>query len=273
MPFFKEEEVLYLNKVFQDVFLELHQSEKAFHTTYETRNKELISAVNQVLQPIFLEKAKQAFTNFEPISAGFLVKESGSNSDCPLHQDAQFVDERTGFSLSVWVPLQDCNEVNGGLQFVPFSHLTNTGIRSWPYDNAHIGLFQDDLKSMLTSPRIKAGEAFVFFNSTIHASMPNQSGIQRTVAVMSFISKGSQLSIFKQVGNQIIGYEISPDDLVSINDTLQLEQAIETMRIDAVSNNPTVRIDLLKKLNTQRVIKSKPRCGIMKLFLELFYKW
>jgi hypothetical protein len=273
IPFFKDEELLYLKKVFQDVFFEQHQSEKAFHTTYETRNKELISAVNQVLQPLFLEKAKQYFTNFEPISAGFLVKESGINSECPMHQDAQFVDERTGYSLSVWVPLQDCNEVNGGLQFVPYSHLTNTGIRAWPYDNAHIGVYQDELQPMLTLPTIKAGEAFVFFNSTIHASMPNQSGIQRPVAVMSFFSKGSQLSIFKHVGDQIIGYEISPRDLMSINDTLQLEKAIETIRMDADSNKPAVKMGLLKELNSLKAVKRKPRSGWRKLFLELFYKW
>jgi hypothetical protein len=273
IPFFREEELVYLKKVFQDVFLELHVSEKAFHTTYETRNRELILAVNQVLQPIFLEKAKQYFTNFEPISAGFLVKESGSDSACPLHQDAQFVDERKGYSISVWVPLQDCNEVNGGLQFVPFSHLTNTGIRAWPYDNTHIDLYQNDLQPLLTLPTISAGEAFVFFNSTIHASKSNQSGTQRPVAVMSFYSKDSQLSIFKQIGDQIIGYNISPADLIAINDTLQLEGAIETVRMDAASNKPVINLTLLKKLNTPLEIKDKQRTGWFKLFSELFYKW
>jgi hypothetical protein len=272
IPFFEKDEVLQIREIYESEFRIKHKSDKSFHTTYETKSKELIEKVNTALQPFFLKKARLYFNNLEPISAGFLVKDSGESSECPIHQDAQFVDESKGFSISVWVPLLDCNEGNGTLQFVPFSHRTNSGIRAWPYDNLHINQYKNELLKFLQTPEIVAGDAFVFFNSTIHGSRQNQSGIQRPVAVMSFFSKGSQLCIFKQVGDQIIGYEISPTDLMAINDKLQLEEAVETVQIDVASNKPTVNMALLKKLNTPMDELGKQRFGWLKLFLNLFYK-
>lgn len=221
IPFWTDEVTRHVKGEYINRFSAAHASNKKFHTTYETVNSELIQEVNTFLQPFFLAEASKLFFNMEPISASYLAKEPGPGSESPLHQDAQFVNEPDYYSISVWVALQDCNEVNSTLQFIPGSHKVFTGIRYIPYTNNHIGPYLNILKKGLISPDIKAGEAFIFLNATLHGSLPNNSTQPRLAAVMGYYQHGAALSLYTkndQTG-MVDRYKITPNDLLQINKT------------------------------------------------------
>lgn len=223
IPFWSSALTMHIKHEYANRFSIAHTSNKKFHTTYETVNAELIQEVNTFLQPFFLAEVSRLFLNMVPISAAYLAKEPGAGSESPLHQDAQFVNEPDYYSVSVWVALQDCNEVNSTLQFVPGSHQVFTGIRYIPYTNNHIEPHLNVLKKGLVSPDIKAGEAFVFLNATLHGSLPNNSSNTRLAAVMGFYQKGATLSLYtkNETSGMIERFRITPDDLLQINKTFR----------------------------------------------------
>ncbi len=235
IPFWSEDIVEKVRNTFELEFYKKHSSSKKFHTTYETVNLTLIDRVKAYLEPLFIENAKKLFADMRPISASFLVKEPGVNSESPLHQDASFVDEPEHCSVSVWVALQDCNAQNSCLQFIPGSHKLFTGIRFIPYTNQTIDEHKHRLMPYLTQHTIKAGEAFVFYNATLHASGNNLSDAPRLAAVMGFYNASTLLSLYKknEFNNQIDRFSISVEQLKQINDVFlpSEEQRIESLAL------------------------------------------
>ncbi|HXH20283.1 MAG TPA: phytanoyl-CoA dioxygenase family protein, partial [Chitinophagales bacterium] len=109
------------------------------------------------------------------------------------HQDWNYVDERFYDSLNLWIPLQDVDEHNGCLTFLPMSHRVCYTLRTAP---AFAGLFDNVMplaeKAMVPVP-LKTGEAVLFFHATLHGSVPNRSA-QRRANVVLGVYTGGKLS-------------------------------------------------------------------------------
>lgn len=219
VPFWSDEQVAAVKKKYSVYFEKHHISDKGFHTTHETTNYQLITEVNNYLQPLILSTAQTYLNNATPVNAAFLIKKSGNGSESPLHQDASFVDEPQNRSVSIWIALDDADSTNGCLQFIPGTHNLFTAPRYIPYTNKHIEPFADILKPYLTTNNIKAGEAFIFYNSVLHYSPSNKTSRNRLAVVMGFINKGATLSLYWK--NELTGtcdrHAITPEDLAAIN--------------------------------------------------------
>ena len=233
IPFWRQQEVALVKAYFEENFENKHNSNKKFHTTYETINKALVREVNAFLQPLFLKSTRELLAETDVVSSGFLIKEPGEGSDTPLHQDASFVNEDVHCSFSIWVPLQDCDSSNACLQFIPHSHKLFTATRSLPYTNKHIEVHREAILPFLTDLTIQAGEAFVFNNAVVHGSSINSSKVNRLAAVMGFHSRGSQLSLYVDGKNDVIKrYAISEEELIQINDDFNFDdkEALEIIK-------------------------------------------
>lgn len=134
--------------------------------------------VGQVMKPIL----DQFFDAYKTVLNGFIVKIPGPKSGFLIHQDTTGLDERQYSSLSVWVPLWDIGPQDGAMCMVRRSHKMFYPYRgisfAFPFDKIH-----STVKRYLEPIYMKAGEAIIFDQRTLHASLPNLTGKNRVVVV------------------------------------------------------------------------------------------
>ncbi len=119
------------------------------------------------------------------IGGTYLIKPPSRKSALNPHQDSSHVDERFGYSIYAWIPLQNMTVWNGRFHYLPNSHTWGIHQRSlsvpWPLAN-HI----KDLKKNMRPIAMNAGEVLFFHSALIHSSPPNYS-FKTRIAVNYYI--------------------------------------------------------------------------------------
>jgi Phytanoyl-CoA dioxygenase (PhyH) len=141
-------------------------------------------ATRRKAQEILVSRAFPALEPFlvsrTPYMGTYLVKEAHGRL-IPPHQDWTHCDETKHDSLMCWVPLVDVDERNGGLGFIDGSHRYFDYLRAFPYEVAETPVRRHGagLVAYLNILRLRAGEAVVFNNRTIHGSLGNDTAEPR----------------------------------------------------------------------------------------------
>lgn len=185
LPLLNENEVAQLLSDYKTVSEEHDAIAIPFITTSHSNNRELILKVDTILQRVLTPAMNKHLCNHNVLFGNFLVKKTGEGSQSDPHQDITFVDERNYASISVWVALQDTDESNGCMYFLPGSHRLVHTIRPthqypWAYEYV-----KEEIKKNAKIIPVKAGEAFVFHHGILHGSLANTSGKDRLAAVMA----------------------------------------------------------------------------------------
>src|ERR1043165_188036 len=95
-----------------------------FHSDFETRRN-----ISVLTQQVIASHVNELFVNYKFVVSVFALKRANNPSHFELHQDITVTDENLYTGVSVWCPLQDVDESNGGLYIVPRSHLTPSAPR------------------------------------------------------------------------------------------------------------------------------------------------
>lgn len=109
---------------------------------------------------------------------------------CHWHQDDAYYRENSESEarMSVWIPLQDCDETNGCIWFVPGSH--RKGLQN--FENRSHGIckksFADGRDSMegAIPVSVQAGDIVLFHSLTWHRSLENKSDQFRRAFIISY---------------------------------------------------------------------------------------
>ena len=215
IPLLDEFEVQNLKEFYKIVEQEHLKIKLPFITTSHSNNANLIEKVNNAILSIVTQPIYQKITNSEIIFSNFLVKRFGKGTESNPHQDLTIVDERKFMSFSIWIPLENVSSKNGGMRFLPKSHLFDISIRPnsssyWKYNNV-IDEINDDLQTQDAN----IGEAFVFSHSLIHGSFSNMSNHNRLACVISLHPKGSKLyNYFLKEDAILQKYEMSKEAFI-----------------------------------------------------------
>lgn len=121
-----------------------------------------------------------------------ILKPAGKVAATPWHQDeahgqdARFHHEQVSF----WVPLQDVDERNGCMQYVPRSHLGPVLPHRSPGDDPRIHALECtagsfDANAAVSQP-MAAGGCILHAGRTLHGSVPNRSKADRLAYVLVF---------------------------------------------------------------------------------------
>ncbi len=118
------------------------------------------------------------------IGSHMILKPAGSPLSTPWHQDEAYWDASRRYkSMSIWIPLQDVDQGNGCMHFIPGSH--RRGIvkhRSGNNDPRVHGLEIDDdkidLSGQIACP-LPAGGCTAHDGRTLHFTSPNPSRVPR----------------------------------------------------------------------------------------------
>ena len=126
----------------------------------------------------------------EPTQSWFdhaISKPPGSETDVGWHQDRAYVSDETR-AVHIWLPLQDVDEHNGCMQFVPGSHRggvmphRHRGNRA----GAHALVIDDVDETGAVSCPLRAGMATAHLPTTVHRTGPNWSDTPRTAWILQF---------------------------------------------------------------------------------------
>src|SRR5262245_22286168 len=147
-----------------------------FHYSVDLPDSEYVRLVMDELIEVIGAALRPALYDCQIVTASFVVKEAHPRGIVPPHQDWTFVDETRFRSATVWVPLVDVDFDNGALGAIHGSHrFFPEQVRSSPSPQCK-SLLSDHLWSIfpyLDVRPLRAGQAFIFDNATIHGSPPN----------------------------------------------------------------------------------------------------
>jgi hypothetical protein len=161
-----------------------HVGEYGFHVSMDNRNYDFVNGVISTLEQVIFPRTQEHFSDCKMFTGSFVVKEPRLNSFVPPHQDWSFTDDTKYNSVTVWTALMDTDIQNGAMAILPGSHKWFHGPRASP-SPGYITPFQAhgmDLFPYMKLVPMKAGQALVFENKTLHASPPNNSAAPRVAA-------------------------------------------------------------------------------------------
>ena len=151
------------------------------------------------------------FRRHEPFLRVYLCKWPGESSDLYIHRDWMYTDERLGHrTYVVWIALQDVVGDRGLLQVLRGSHRFDPMPRGTDL-NAPWLRHQDLIHDRLEVIPVRAGEAVIFDNQLVHASLPNTSSEPRLVVAMGMKDRDAPLVHFRRdPDGRAVRYDVDP---------------------------------------------------------------
>jgi hypothetical protein len=230
IPFLKPAELEELNSFYS----EIHNGAEPplfidnIHMTTWCKDSTYKQSISENLSAIFANPSDAFFENYRRLNNVFIVKRTGQQTTFKVHQDWNVVDETKYQSVNVWVPLHEVDENSGALWVLKGSHNIDRKVRGAGYLFPDYGAYYKDIEKKITSVKLKAGEAIVFFHSIIHGSPPNLSGQHRKAACFSVIPKNAPLCIYFQPGKNDPLKQFAPDDdFIYKYDSLRTESLVK----------------------------------------------
>jgi hypothetical protein len=163
------------------------------------------------------------FEGYQIFTASFVTKQKSQVGVVPPHQDWTFVDETEFWSATIWCPLIDVDANNGALGLIKGSNRLYDHVRPSPSPQ-YSPPFTDQLADIfpyLTIVPLRAGQAIVFDNRTLHASPPNTTIHTRVAFGIGITQEEATLRHYYLLPGQdeprMEGYDVGPDFFLRYN--------------------------------------------------------
>lgn len=169
------------------------------------------------IKEIALPKIQEYLHDTQVFTASFVIKEPNPTGVVPPHQDWSFVENEVDHcSVTCWIPLQDVNMDNGCMGVIKGSNHFFESYRPSPSPQVETPLKKHmfTIFPFLELIEMKAGEALIFNNKTIHASPPNITNQTRLAVGLGFTQKEAEIRhYYLKPGTQdtLLKYKITPD--------------------------------------------------------------
>ena len=166
-----------------------------FQVVLDLEDKEIVKETSEFLKASLAENAQSTFADAKIITASYVVKHPSAQAVIPPHQDWTFTDESKYASYTVWIPMQDTTIENGTLCVIPGSHKIFDHPRSSPTPQSR-SLIANHISTLFPYVQpvpLKAGQALIFDNRTVHASTPNVSDQPRLIVGIGVTQKEAPL--------------------------------------------------------------------------------
>lgn len=197
--------------------------EYGFQVSLDNESPEFVRTVSERLVNTVRPSVERHFQDHKIFTASFVTKAKNPLGVVPPHQDWTFVDEERCWSATIWCPLIDVDMGNGALGVIKGSHRFYEHVRPSPSPQ-YTPPFKDQLFSIfpyLTIVELRAGQAIVFNNKTLHASPPNTTERTRVAFGIGITHQEAQIRHYYMLPGQekpvMEGYEVDPDFFYNYN--------------------------------------------------------
>ena len=117
-----------------------------------------------------------------------LVKESGPKNPTPWHQDNPYWPMQQENAITVWIALDDVNQENGCMQFIPGSHKHG---KITLYNEIEPDIKLDELDAKSVAIPMKAGSLHVHHSMTLHYAFANMTNSPRRAYAAVYMADGT----------------------------------------------------------------------------------
>jgi ectoine hydroxylase-related dioxygenase (phytanoyl-CoA dioxygenase family) len=190
-----------------------------FYSSLFSRSREYKEAVDREVRAVVGDAPAAWLDGYRSLVANFVVKMPGPESDLPVHQDWNIVDERRFRSLNVWFPVTEVGESEGQLRVMPGSHRTFGGLRGSPAFPSAL----DDLRALIRERyleplAVRVGEAVIHDNRLVHASSANLSPRPRVAVCLNMIPEEAQpLHYYRRADGVVECFRVRDDFFTSFD--------------------------------------------------------
>lgn len=197
--------------------------EYGFHVSMDKASEAYKSQVMAEIRRVLEPKLDSIFQNHKIFTASFVVKEHNPKGVVPPHQDWTFVDESKFQSMTVWTALVDTDIDNGCMGVINGSHKFWDYLRASPSPQCKTPISDHmfTLFPYLQLKPMKAGEALIFDNRTIHASPPNTTDTPRLAAGIGVTHQAAELYhhylLPGKDQQEVVRYAVTPDFFKDFN--------------------------------------------------------
>jgi ectoine hydroxylase-related dioxygenase (phytanoyl-CoA dioxygenase family) len=197
--------------------------EGGFQVSLDNPDPNFVRGISERIMAAAGPSVDQHFRDYQIFTASFVTKGKNPRGVVPPHQDWTFVDESRFWSATIWCPLVNVASDNGALALLKGSHLLYDHVRPSPSPQ-YAPPFKDQLFTIFPYMQIvalRAGQAVVFNNQTLHASPPNTTNQTRVAFGVGITHRDAQLRHYYLLPEQseplLEGYEVSPSFFFSYN--------------------------------------------------------
>jgi hypothetical protein len=169
-------------------------------------NQALHHGIAQVILPIISD----LFQPFRLLSASFLIKPAGLQEELILHQDWTFTFEDRFMPMTMWIPLVDVGEQNGGLFVLPRSHRILENFRSLSYGSAQLSR-TNKIQPYVQPIHANKGDVIFFHPALFHGSYSNPSSHHRIVLAATLLPLDAPYIHVRKLNNQQASVEYLRD--------------------------------------------------------------
>jgi hypothetical protein len=273
IPVLEASEVQALKKLFVETIGEdVENTDYGMYISLEEPDVDFKTSIIKQVSAMLLPRVQEHFLDCKSHLGSFLVKASGINSYTYPHQDWTFVDTPDYCSVTVWVALVDTDRNNGALGFVRGSHrLFNRPLGSpSPYFPTFTQGHEDLLYEYLEFVPLKAGEAVVFDNRTIHGAPPNLSGVNRIAVAIGITPAEARLYHYYllpsdngQSGRRVAKFRVD-EQFFHRYSVASLKQLFEAGKIPADYPTEVIFEDFFEPFPRQEIQKLCEHLGLEK---------
>lgn len=153
---------------------------------------EVNTHIGDLIQAALAPVVRELLSGYEVRGGSFLVKGTGHDSECLIHQDWNAQDESEHLALVAWVPLTDVDVGNGCLVVAPGTHDVGSfpTLRGANISDAHFAL-DGELADRCVSLPLSAGDICIFAQNLFHGSWANQSDHDRVALYAGLLPVGA----------------------------------------------------------------------------------
>jgi ectoine hydroxylase-related dioxygenase (phytanoyl-CoA dioxygenase family) len=260
LPLLSEDAISQLKKLYSAEY-ENNINNVDMTVTHNTGKRDVAYAVHKKIESIVEGELNNNFQNFKIFASHFSVKNSHSNTSFQLHQDWCIVDEQKYKNYQIWIPLDFSYPENGGMCFIPESHLFFNNVRSGSMGITHIPI-EEELYPYVSYLRLMQGEGVVFYNNTLHGSFINSTPYKRIAVIVNIVeAHASTLYYHLNTDNTIDTYKLNTELLFkhlpelekgAIPLTEKIESGIENNFFDNKLINKNLLIEKIHQQNTAK---------------------
>jgi len=177
-------------------FFDLHPDlPDRFYVCVESPDRDYKVSIHEKVKRLIQDSLNEHLKTYRPLVYTLQVKPIGDNSELGVHQDWSVTDESKYRSYSLWIPLIDTNVENGGMFAIKGSHRICTNTRGPSIPPPYQG-HEAFLISKMEHIPVKAGEALIFDQATLHYTPPNRSDQPRVSIISTIIEADAQLQLY-----------------------------------------------------------------------------
>ncbi|RED92309.1 phytanoyl-CoA dioxygenase family protein [Marinoscillum furvescens] len=242
-----------------------------------SRKQKITDYVRSVVAPALSEHV----SNYKIHLGGYLIKAADDQKYTFPHQDWIFVAHGTSaVSATVWISLLDIGPENGTLGFLKGSHKFldfPIGSPSPAVPTPAMGK-EPIIFEHLTFETVKAGEALIFNNKTIHAALPNSGSFPRLAVGIGitpadaplhhyFLNPENEKELLQLRVNESFYMTYNNDDLYQLYQVSKLPNGVEvTGRVPVNRESYPSEEKLLASIATHGNVKNNYSLNLGKHF-------